>query len=453
MDPVNSRPVLDRRAFLKIGSLSVFGSIAWGEVLAMRAQAAPPKSKHDISVIHILLSGGMSHIDTLDPKPEARSQFRSTFKAIETNVSGIRICENLPLLARQADKYLIIRSLTHKISVHERASFLVLSGHEPLPTIHYPSMGAVISRELGARNELPPYITIPAMTGLWEGAGFVPGQYAPFETGDPSKPDFSVRDMKLPLGVDWSRMQRRDSLRALMDNQFRRHDTSGIFNTVDSFYQKAYDLVRSDAAKKAFHLQEEPEALREKYGRTSLGQGALLARRLVEAGVRFVTISNGHYKWDHHAKVFENLRDRYLPELDRAASALLEDLRQRGMLETTLVIMTGEFGRTPEINVNAGRDHWPNVFSMIIAGAGVPGGQVWGASDADGAYVKDNPVQIPDLVATIYDKLGVDSSKEYISNIGQPFRLAEGKPLKLCAEHVRQFEGESPLPNLMEVKG
>lgn len=425
--------MLDRRAFLKIGSLSLFGSTCWSDILALRAQAQAPTPKREISVIHVLLSGGMSHVDTFDMKPETRPAFRSAFRPIETNVSGIRICDRLPLLSRQADKYLLIRSATHKISVHERASYLVMSGHEPLATVNYPSAGAVISKELGPRNELPPYITIPAMTGLWEGAGLLSGKYAPFETGDPAKPDFSVRDLRLPIGLDWERVDRRKSLLALVDSKFRDHDAGGVFDTVDSFYQTAYDLVRSPKAKKAFAIEEEPHKIRERYGRTSLGQGCLLARRLIEAGVRFVTVSNGYYKWDHHAKIFENLGDRYLPELDSALSSLLTDLHARGLLDSTLVIATGEFGRTPEVNVNAGRDHWPNVFSILVSGAGVPGGQVWGASDNDGMQVRDNPVEIPDVVATIYDKVGVDYSKEYVSTIGRPFKLTEGKPLKFLS--------------------
>jgi Protein of unknown function (DUF1501) len=425
--------MIDRRAFLKVGSLGVFGSLAWSDVLALRARAAAPAPK-DISIIHILLSGGMSHIDTLDMKPEARAEFRGAFKPIETNVPGIRICEHLPLMARQADKYTIVRSMTHKNAVHEKASYLVLSGHEPIATVHHPSIGAVIVKELGVRNELPPYVSIPGMTGLWEGAGVIPAKYAPFETGDPNDPKFSVRDIKLPMDVDWERMDRRNSLLSLVDGEFRRFDASGIFETVDSFQKTAYELIRSPRAKRAFEIQEEPEKTRERYGKTSLGQGALLARRLVENGVRFVTVSNGYYKWDHHAKVFESLSEKYLPELDRAFSALIEDLHQRGMLDTTLVIMTGEFGRTPEVNVNAGRDHWPNVFSLVIAGPGVPGGQVWGSSDSEGAQVRDNPVEIPDLIATIYQKVGIDYQKEYVSNIGRPFKLADGKPLPFLSK-------------------
>lgn len=420
----------DRRAFLRAGSLGLFGSLSWSD--ALRAQTAA-KPKREISVIHVLLSGGMSHVDTFDMKPGTRSAFRSVFKPIATNVPGIQICDRLPLLARQADKYTIIRSATHKLSVHERASYLVLSGHEPIATVNHPSMGSVISKELGPRNELPPYMTIPAMTGLWETAGILPGKYSPFEAGDPSKPGFSVRDIRLPMDVDWARMERRRSLLAQVDRQFREYDASGAFDSVDSFYQTAYDLVRSPKAKTAFAIEQEPEPMRDKYGRTSLGQGCLLARRLVEAGVRFVTVSNGYYKWDHHAKVFENLGDRYLPELDRALASLIEDLHSRGMLESTLVIATGEFGRTPEVNVNAGRDHWPNVFSILVAGGGAPGGQIWGSSDADGMFVRDNPVEIPDLVSTVYQKVGVDFSKEYLTRIGRPFRVSEGTPLKFLS--------------------
>ena len=420
--------LFDRRAFVRAGSVGLFGLQTWGDMLRLRAQTSAPPQR-EISVIHVLLSDGISHVDTLDMKPETRSAFRSTFSPIETNVSGIRICDRLPKLARQAHRYTIIRSATHKLSVHERASYLVMSGHEPLANVNYPSMGAVAYKELGARNELPPYISIPAMTGLWESAGLLPGKFSPFEAGDANRPDFSVRDVRLPMGVDWARMERRQSLLAMVDSKFREHDAAGVGETVDAFRQTAYDLIRSPRAKAAFAIGDEPEKTRELYGRTSLGQGCLLARRLVENGVRFVTVSNGYYKWDHHAKVFENLGDRYLPELDRALAALLEDLDQRGLLATTLVIATGEFGRTPEVNVNAGRDHWPNVFSILVAGAGVPGGQVYGSSDADGMYVRDNPVEIPDLVASVYRKIGVDFNKEYHTPIGRPFRLSEGKPL------------------------
>lgn len=263
------------------------------------------------------------------------------------------------------------------------------------PGCHHPR------REPPERNELPAYVAIPSSNRYSHG-GFLGPQHNPFHAGDPNVPKYSVRDLDLPMGVDWSRMEGRYSLLSLVDSKIEKRDTSNTFESIDSYYRSALELMRSPRAKKAFDIE-----LRDKYGRTGTGQGALLARRLVEAGVRFVTVSRGN--WDHHTNVFPNLSNDYLPDLDRAYAALLEDLADRGMLETTLVLVTGEFGRTPEINVY--------------------GGRVWGASDQDAMFVKDNPVEVPDFVATLYHKLGVDYTKEYVSTIGRPFKLAgDGKP-------------------------
>jgi len=420
----------DRRAFLRAGSLSVFGFLGWGDLLRLRAQS-PARAGRDVSVIHLWLTGGMSQLDTFDPKPEADSKYRSLFKPIETNVSGIRISEQLPRTARLADKYVILRSMTHKQAAHEAACNLILSGHSPLPTIQFPAMQTVVSKELGPRGEMPAAVSIPAATGSWEKAGFLGPRYNPFHAGNPNQENYKVQDMDLPMGVDWARVDHRRSLLAVVDEKFRRMDTTGIAESMDSYYQTAFGLMRSEKAKKAFQIAEEPEALREKYGRTSLGQGALLARRLVEAGVRFVTVSRGFNTWDHHRDIFPLLENDFLPELDRAYATLLADLAQRGMLDSTLVILTGEFGRTPEINGMGGRDHWPNVFSMTLAGAGISGGRVWGASDERGMFVKDNPVEVADLMATIYHKLGIQYEKEYLSNIGRPVKLTDnGRPLE-----------------------
>ena len=419
----------DRRAFIKIGSLSVFGYLPFGAALKMQAQS-PAAAKKDVSVIHLWLTGGMSQLDTFDPKPDADSKYRSLFKPIKTNVSGIEISEHLPRTARQADKYVVIRSMNHKSAAHEAACSLILSGHEPLVNLLHPSMMSVVSKELGPRGEMPAAVTMPASTGSWEKAGFLGPRYDPFQAGNPNVENYKVQDMDLPMGVDWARVDHRRTLLHVVDEKFRKLDTTGISENMDSYYQTAFELMRSQKAKEAFRIEAEPEALREKYGRTSLGQGALLARRLVEAGVRFVTVSRGFNTWDHHNNIFPTLANDFLPELDRAYAALLEDLHQRGLLDSTLVILTGEFGRTPEINVNAGRDHWPNAFSMAVAGAGITGGRVWGASDEKGMFVKDNPVSVADLVATIYKKLGIDYDKEYVSNIGRPVKLADkGKPL------------------------
>jgi hypothetical protein len=417
-----------RRSFVKVGSLSTFGFLGLGDALRMQAQSPAPV-RRDISIIHIWLTGGVSQLDTWDPKPDADSRYRSTFDAIETKATGMRICAELPKIAGQADKFVIIRSVTHKQAAHEAAKSMVQSGHNPLPTIQFPAFQTVIGKELGKRGELPPVISVPGATGSWDKAGFLGTQYNPFDVGSPNTENYKVRDLDLPMAVDWSRMDRRQSLLALVDEKFRRLDTSGILDNMDAYYKMAFQLMHSEKAKKAFQIEEEPEALRDKYGRTSLGQGSLLARRLIESGARFVTVSSGN--WDHHKDIFPALKNDFLPELDRAFSTLLEDLQQRGLLDTTLVIVSSEFGRTPEINHMAGRDHWPSCFSVVLAGASITGGRVLGGSDEKGMFVKDNPVQVADLIASIYKKLGIDYKKEYMTNIGRPVKLTDdGKPLE-----------------------
>jgi hypothetical protein len=426
----------DRRGFIRIGSISAFGLLPFGEFLRLRAQnpvgtGGTKQEPGDISVIHLLLAGGMSHLDTFDMKPDGNPKFRSPFKQIPTVVPGLQVCEHLPLTGRKADKYLVIRSMTHKSANHDVAMNMIMTGHEMLPTVEQPSVGSVVAKELGPRNELPPYVSIPSPPGNWgTRAGFLGPKFNAFNTGEVNVPNFAVRDLDLPIGLDWGRMQKRHALMSLVDSRIRAWDNTKTFDTMDAYYRSAFELMQSPRAKKAFDVAQEPESVRETYGRTTMGQGCLLARRLVEAGVRFITVSRGFNAWDHHANIFPALANDFLPELDRAFSALIEDLLQRGMLDTTLVLLTGEFGRTPEINVNGGRDHWPNCFTLCIAGAGVPGGSVWGASDKDGMFVADRPVEIPDFIASIYHKLGIDHTKEYVSNIGRPIKLAgDGEPL------------------------
>jgi hypothetical protein len=421
----------DRRSFIKVGSLAMFRWITAGDVLQQRALAESRRGDN-ISVIHLFLTGGMSQMDTFDPKPNAKPEWRSRFKSILTSVPGIHVTEHLPRCAKLAHKYTIIRSMTHKTPVHVPACGLILSGHLPLSSITHPCIGSVVSKELGARNELPAFCSVPGSTGYWEGAGYLEPRFNPFDAGNPNTDKFQVRDLELPMGVDWARMDRRRSLLALADEKFRKYDSQKIIENMNSYYQTSFGLMQSARAKKAFQIGEEPEKLRDAYGRTSTGQGALLARRLVEAGVRYVTVSRGFNTWDHHANIFPSLTDTFLPELDNALATLIEDLDSRGLLKTTLVIATGEFGRTPEINGNGGRDHWANAFSLVAAGAGVPGGQVWGETDGDGAYVTKDPVEIPDFTATIYDKLGVDYNKDYVNPLGRPTKLAGdgAKPLK-----------------------
>jgi uncharacterized protein (DUF1501 family) len=419
--------MMDRRSFLRIGSIAPFGTLCWGD--ALRAAAPSPKPKQDLSVIHLFLAGGLSHLDTFDMKPAGDAKYRGPFKPISTSLAGLQVCEHLPLTAKRANLFTVIRSMTHKQSAHGAAQTLWLSGHDALPTVLAPAIGSVVMKELGPRNELPGYVFVPQPRGNNARAGFLGPRFNPFSAGEANVPKYAVRDMDLPMGVDWSRLERRRGLQALVDQKIRSYDTSDTFDTLDAYYQSAFDLMKSPLARKAFDINAEPGPLRERYGRTSMGQGCLLARRLVEAGVRFVTVARGDNAWDHHGNIFPTLANDFLPELDKAFSTLLDDLAARGMLASTLVIVSGEFGRTAEINVNAGRDHWPNCYSLVLAGGGVPAGLVWGASDADGMFVKDNPVEIPDLAATLFHKLGIDPRKEFISNIGRPFRVADGKPL------------------------
>ena len=422
----------DRRAFVRAGSLNLFGLLGWGDVLRLQAQApSQEKPKREMSIIHFWLAGGISQIDSFDPKPDADPKFRGAFRSIPTAVPGIHFCEHLPEMAKRAGKLAVIRSMNHKIAVHDQAMSFVMTGHEPLATIQMPSIQAIVARELRSGSELPVSVSIPGPIGGWDRAGFLGPKYNPFAAGDPNRDNYKVRDLELPMGVDWARMDHRRGLLRLVDEKFRAMDRSGIVESMDAYSQTALDLMRSERAKKTFNIAEEPEKVRDRYGRTATGQGALLARRLVESGVRLVTISRGLGAWDHHGNIFPLLSNDFLGDLDRSFSALLDDLVERDMLESTLILVTGEFGRTPEINAFQGRDHWPNVFSLVLAGGGIHGGQVIGASDKDGMFVKDNPVQVPDLLTTIYHKLGIDYDKEYISNIGRPVKIgANGKPLQ-----------------------
>jgi hypothetical protein len=417
----------DRRGFLKLGAILPWGYFSLGDLL--RAQTPGP-GKKELSVIHLFLQGGLSQMDSFDPKPSADSRYRSPFKSIPTNVPGLQVTEHLPLTARQADKYTVIRSMNHKKSAHGEAVTMLLTGHDALPTLQPPSIGSVVNKELGPRNELPAYVWIPQSPGNSARGGFLGPTFNPFDAGEANVPKYSVRDLDLPMGVDWARMEGRHSLVSYVDSRISQWDTTNAFESIDSYYRTALDLMRSPLAKKAFDIGAEPEKLRDKYGRTTMGQGCLLARRLVESGVRFVTVSKQGQAWDHHSNIFPLLANSFLPEFDAAYAALLEDLADRGLLDSTIVLVTGEFGRTPEINVNGGRDHWPNCFAITVAGGGIEGGRVIGESDKDGKFIKDAPVKVPDFMASIYHKLGVDFTKENLSNIGRPLRIVpDAEPL------------------------
>jgi hypothetical protein len=420
---------MTRRELLKVGSCSFLG-LGLTEFLALKANAdAPdkPKSKgqtRDISVILLWMAGGPSHVDTFDPKPDAPMSIRGPFEAIETKVSGMRVSEHLPMLAKQADKFSILRSVTHGDGAHERAQHYMQTGYLPIPTMEFPSYGAVLAKERGMANNLPPYVTLlGGSDGM--GAGYLGGSFNPFFAGNPNDGNYRVPDLNLPNGVARKRLDRRRALLETLDTLARSNDA---VKSMDTYFNSAYKLVTSTDSQKAFEIGAEDVKTRDLYGRNPFGQACLLARRLVSSGVRFVTITQGG--WDTHENNFPSLKNNLLPTVDRGMAGLLKDLKDRGMLDTTLVLWMGEFGRTPEINKNAnpGRDHWPNAMSVAIAGGGTRGGQVIGETDEKAMGPKERAIHVEDLAATIYHSLGIDPEKEYITPTGRPVRLAnDGK--------------------------
>lgn len=417
-----------RREFLRVGTLGPIG-LSLGDYLKLSAGQERPAT--DKSCIMIVLDGGAPQHETFDMKPEAPSDVAGSFRPIPTNVPGIQICEHLPLTARQADKYAILRSVYGDTAIHFTGVYYLMTGFMPLQSVDFPSRGSVVAKELGARNGLPPYV-LNATLDHAAGPGFLGSGYSPFWVrGDPSSPGFTIEDLEVPVDMDWSQISDRRWLVKQLDAKFRERDTRGLFADRERFFQEAEDIIRSPTVKSAFDIGAEPEPLRNQYGRTPIGQGCLLARRLVESGVRFVTVNAARAIWDTHADNFNRCKDVLLPEFDAAFATLMEDMHQRGLLESTLVVVSGEFGRTPKVNPNAGRDHWPSVFSVVLAGAGVQGGQTYGASDAVGGEPKDNPVSMEDLSATIYDRLGIDPDKEYYTASNRPVRLANrGNPVR-----------------------
>ncbi len=420
MEYNNQTDLFGRRDLIRIGSLGLLG-VTMDRVLRASTAAA----RKDVSCILVWQSGGCGHQDTFDMKPGAPKEYRGEFNPIPTNVPGIQVCEHLPFTARQADKYTILRSLRSRENNHERAINYLLTGYLPLSTIEFPSMGSVVARQKGSKNGMPPYVAVPNTFPSY-GGGYLGGEYNPFIAGNPNLTGYRVRDLTLPVDVDWQRVSDRTFLLKQMDAKFRAIDAGGDFEAMDSFQKKAYDLMRSPVAKKAFDIESEPRGLREKYGRTPVGQGCLLARRLVESGVRFVTVAKGWLNYDTHGDNFNAMKKVLLPEFDRAFAALLEDLHQRGMLETTLVIAMGEFGRTPLVNKDAGRDHHNKAWSAVLAGAGIPGGRILGKTDDKAVEVTELPVEPEDLLRTIYTLIGCDADHEYQTPIGRPSKVVNG---------------------------
>src|SRR5688572_21603295 len=401
-----------RRDVLRIGALTALG-LGVSDLFRLRATAGAPKAK---ACILVWLDGGPSHLETFDLKPDAPSEVRGPFQPIKTNVPGIQVCELLPHTARITDKVAIVRSVTSPLGEHGIANQYLLTGYKPSPVLYYPSYGAVVARVRGGTHTLPPSIAVPEFRPP-AGAGFLGLAYQPFATGgDPAKPDFKVRDLDAFPGVTADRLRRRRDFLGEFD---RAQAELEKVPPTDPTFEQAYRLATSPEAKRAFDLSEEKPATRARYGPRTVGQSCLLARRLVERGVPFVSVLNTG--WDTHADLVLQLRDGYsgakpgaglIPTFDLAFSARVSDLRDRGLLDSTLVIAMGEFGRTPKLNSRGGRDHWPRAFSVVLAGGGVKGGQVIGSSDRVGESPQDSPVTPADLAHTIYTLLGIDPSLE-----------------------------------------
>jgi len=425
---------VSRRNVLTLGATGLLGGLSLPKMLQMQAVAASSKPSRVKSCIFLMLEGGPSHIDMWDLKPDAPSEIRGPFNPISTNVPGTQISEILPMCSKIADRFTILRSHSHGDNAHQTGRHWVLTGYKPnfpdgqakgIPfNEHYPSIGSMVSRELGHRGAVPPYIEVPEPLGPG-GPGFYGPRYAPFtiET-DPVEPTFSVRDLNVVEGIDENRFERRRTLLERANALGAGGGGVGRAKTMGTYYEKALEMVTSPAARRAFNIQGEKESVRERYGMTSIGQCSLLARRLVEAGSRFIGVSHG--SWDTHFDNFTGHRKALVPPTDQAFSALIEDLDQRGMLDETLVVMMGEMGRTPRINKDAGRDHWSMCQSVILAGGGIKRGAVIGASDETASYPTTTPYGIQDLLYTILDLMGINPNKIYPDSLGRPVPLVTG---------------------------
>ena len=437
--PLPSQSGLSRRDFVRVGGLSALW-LSLPTILHARMakgeEAAKSKAK---SCILIWLDGGPSHLETLDLKPEAPAEVRGPFAAIPTVVEGIRICEHLPKLAERMKHAAIIRSMTSPLGEHNLGTHYLLTGYEPTTALEYPVMGSVVGHLRGEGAALPPHIAVPDFRvggRNLSGNGYLPASARPFSlNSDPARPDFKVPDLDFYPGIAADRIDRRRDYLAALDRLSREADAEV---SPPKQFEQAYRLLTSAGAKRAFNLNEEKPQTRAAYGPRSIGQSCLLARRLVEQGVPFVTVNNPG--WDTHQNLDTQLRAGYtgakvgvglIPSLDLAISALLDDLSDRGLLETTLIVVMGEFGRTPKLNTSAGRDHWPRVFSVLLAGGGIRGGQVIGSSDKTGESPHERPITPADLAASIFTLLGLDPHLTLQTADGRPIHLSrDGQAIK-----------------------
>jgi hypothetical protein len=431
-DPRHVRP--SRRDFMYVGLVGGLG-LTLGDFFSQQSAAraadavkdehgGPSKEGPAKSIIHIFLPGGMAQHESFDPKPNAPIEYRGPFGTAKTKIEGEYFGECMKKTGEVADKITVIRSMTHGEAAHERGTHNMFTGYRPSPALQYPSFGSIVSHELGTRNNLPPYVAIPSVPNEYAGSGYLSSAYGPFALGsDPTSKGFSVRDLQMPSGVDDKRFDRRRSLLSSVDEHFKSLEKSDDLDAMDSFYQKAYALISSKEAREAFNLAAEPDAMKDGYGRNTAGQRMLMARRLVEGGVRFVSLTYGG--WDHHANI-ANAFKRQMADFDTAFAALINDLDQRKMLDSTMIMVSSEFGRTPKVNKDAGRDHWPRVFSVVLAGGGIKRGMIYGSSDSTGGEPNTDPMNVEDFAATVYHQLGIDPQKRLIAPGNRPIDIVRG---------------------------
>src|SRR5438067_265779 len=439
--PVHLCDGMSRRDFLHAGTLSLLG-LSLPQFLALRAAGAAAPER-DVNCIMLFLLGGPSQLDTWDMKPDAPEEIRGPYRPVKTNADGVQVSEIFPRMAKHADKYSIVRSVYHtNAAVHDSGHQMMQTGRFFQGGIEHPHVGCVLTKLRGSRGAVPSHVLLPTPMGPTGGnmphgqaAGYLGKQYDPLlVNADPSQPDFKVPDLLPPGYIGSVREERRHKLRAAVDDSVRAFEADVNAKLLDTNFQQAYTLMSSAKAREAFDLKQEPEVVRKKYGMNKFGQSCLLARRMVERGVRFVTINMfetvfNEITWDiHGSRPFTPIaayHDIVGPWFDNGYSSLLEELAQRGMLENTLVVAMGEFGRTPKINPAGGRDHWPQCWSILFAGGGVKGGRVVGSSDEIGAYPKDRPVTPAEVAATVYHSLGVDLSIELPGPQGRPIPVVD----------------------------
>ena len=427
-DPRHVRP--SRRDFIYVGLIGGMG-LSLGNYLGLGAKQARAEIKNYASkegpaksVIHIFLPGGMAAQESFDPKPLAPIEYRGPLGTVATKLPGEVFSEMMAKTAQVADKLTVVRSMTHGEAAHERGTHNMFTGYRPSPAIQYPSFGSVMSHEFGSKNNMPPYVCIPSMPNTYAGSGYLSSAYGPFSLGaDPASGNFTVRDLNLPGGIDDDRFTRRRTMLEAVDSHFRKLEKSDNLQAMDSFYQRAYGLISSKAARQAFDLAAESDAVKDKYGKNEAGLRMLMCRRLVEAGVRFVSMTYGG--WDHHTNINAGIRNQ-MPAFDQAFAALVTDLSERGLLDSTIVMVTSEFGRTPKINRDQGRDHWPKVFSICLAGGGFKKGQIYGSSDATASEPNQDPLTVENLATTVYHQLGIVADKELMAPGDRPIEIVDG---------------------------